>query len=78
MNIPDPCPAPILTAAGRYLFGERWQTALAEELGVTRFAVHAWRTGRNRMFGPPVKLLRSLVERKAKAELERARDLFGG
>ena len=78
MHIPDPCPAPILCAAGRFLYGERWQQDLAEEIGVTRFAVHAWKTGRNRMAGPPVKLLRQLVDRKKAAELGRARDLFAG
>lgn len=37
-----------IIAAGRALYGERWKSALAADLGVSRDSVDDWSTGRMR------------------------------
>jgi len=42
-------PVDVLAAAGRALYGERWQAGLAEELAVARNTVGNWLSGRSRL-----------------------------
>ena len=54
---------PSLSAIGRALYGPRWQSAVARDLGVSVRTVHRWRSGDTApvvdLAGPLTKLLQA-------------------
>lgn len=49
LSTPDPTPDPRLAAAGKLLFGSRWQSDLARALGVGDRRVREWLSGTRRI-----------------------------
>lgn len=51
-----------LRCLGEQLYGPRWQTPLARELGVTTRSVRYWLSGERPIREPMAKLIRLLVK----------------
>ena len=55
-------PLAYLRAAGEALYGARWQTALAEDLGVSLRTVQRWAAGSHALPADVPERLRALLE----------------
>jgi hypothetical protein len=62
-----------LTAAGRALHGEFWQTALSRDLGVSKMSVRRWHGGYREI---PDSVEADIIERLAARQVERIRDII--
>ena len=69
----DPLPPHALAIAARYLYGEHWQSPLAEALNVAHTTVGRWAAGRHKMTGAALVLLRRLVADKVAIDAATAR-----
>jgi len=63
-KIPHPCDPAAFEAAGRYLYGARWQSALGRALLTGYKTTHNWLIGRRAIPGPVVVALRLLIDAK--------------
>jgi len=61
-----------LTAAGRALYGEFWQTALSRNLGVSKMSMRRWHGGYREI---PDSVAANIIELLAARQVERIRDV---
>lgn len=64
-QISHPCSPAALEAAGVYLYGPDWQSALGRALHASFQTVHNWKIGKRKIPGPAVAAIRMMVETHA-------------
>lgn len=61
-QISHPCSPAALEAAGVYLYGPDWQSALGRALHASFQTVHNWKIGKRKIPGPAVAAIRMMVD----------------